>query len=30
MLLTDGPWQVINDPKREATALLRRMYEVGR
>lgn len=30
MLLTDGPWQVVNDPKREARVLLSRMYEVGR
>jgi para-nitrobenzyl esterase len=30
LLLDDGPWRVVNDPKAEARRLLRGMYEVGR
>lgn len=29
MLLTDGPWTIVNDPKGEARLLLRGMYDVG-
>jgi len=29
MLLTDGAWTVVNDPKAEARLLLREMYDVG-
>ena len=28
MLLTDGPWRVVNDPKGEARRILREMYDV--
>jgi para-nitrobenzyl esterase len=30
LLITDGPWTVVNDPKRDARRLLRGMYDVGR
>ncbi len=30
MLLTDGPWKVVNDPKGAARVLLSQMYDVGR
>jgi len=29
MILTDGPWTVVNDPKANARRLLRGMYDVG-
>jgi para-nitrobenzyl esterase len=29
LLLTDGPWTVVNDPKGETRRLLREMYDVG-
>ena len=29
MLLTEGPWRVVNDPKGDARRLLREMYDVG-
>jgi para-nitrobenzyl esterase len=30
LVLGDGPWRVVNDPKGEARRLLRQMYSVGR
>lgn len=30
LLLDDGPWRVVHDPKGEARRLLRAMYDVGR
>ena len=29
MLLAEGPWRVVNDPKGDARRLLREMYDVG-
>jgi para-nitrobenzyl esterase len=30
LLLDDGPWRVVNDPKRDARRLLRALYDVGK
>jgi len=30
LILSDGPWRVVNDPKGEARRLLQQMYSVGR
>ena len=30
MILTEGPWSLVNDPKGDARRLLREMYDVGR